>query len=60
MTQLTKTIIAVAIATSVAGSAYAASRTFRDAVMTGDGWSNAQSNSYDYPSPGDQPKGNIH
>jgi hypothetical protein len=62
MSQLTKTIIAIAIATSLAGSAYAASRAqaVRGAMMTGDGWTNAQPYTYDDPAPGDQAKGNIH
>jgi hypothetical protein len=62
MAQLTKTIIAIAIATSMAGSAYAASRAqaVRGAMTTGDGWTNTQPYSYNDPSPGDQAKGNIH
>lgn len=60
MTQVTKTVIAVAIATAVAGSAYAASRAqaVRAAVAASDGWGFIQS--YDDPALGDQAKGSIH
>ncbi|NVO17074.1 MAG: hypothetical protein HXX10_23870 [Rhodoplanes sp.] len=60
MKHATKTILVIAIATTMAGTAFAASRAqaVRGAMAASDGWTFTQS--YEDPALGDQAKGSIH